>query len=186
MSVSMVQVFPNEIERGEEWHRFQALAKEYYEPVYAFLARQTPNQADAADVTQHAFIRAYKSFGRFDSQRDFAPWIYSIARRSLVDFYRKRRHTVEALEETIEDPSLNPGESVEQQEGQDNLWLLAKELKPKFNQVLLLHYKENFSLKETAEIMGVTLTHAKVLLFRARNALKKKIEATQLVGGNER
>ena len=86
------------------------------------------------------------------------------------------------LDESVADTAPDPGEVADREDGKDNLWLLARGLKPKYNQILLLHYKEAFSLKEAAGIMGITGTHAKVLLFRARAALKKRIESTQYLG----
>jgi RNA polymerase sigma-70 factor (ECF subfamily) len=180
----MVQTIPKEFEKKETTSSFSALAGKYYEPVYNFIARQSPNQADAADITQTAFIKAFKSFHRYDARRDFAPWIYTIARRCVADFYRQRRQEVLAVDETLADPDPGPREKADQKDKADNVWELARGLKVKHYQILLLHYKENFSLRETADIMGVTLTHAKVLIFRARSALKQRIESTQAIGGN--
>jgi RNA polymerase sigma-70 factor (ECF subfamily) len=179
----MVQTLANDSERSEARTSFSDLARKYYEPVYYFIAKQSPNQADAADITQQTFVRAFKSFHRYDPQRDFSPWIYTIARRCVADFYRQRGQTMVDLEDNLTDPEPGPREVTDQQDGADNLWSLARGLKVKHYQVLLLHYKENFSLRETAEIMGVSLTHAKVLLFRARSALKQRIESTQAIGG---
>ena len=183
MSLSMVQEIPKEFEKDATTHSFSNLAGEYYEPVYRFIAKQAPNQADAADITQQAFIRAFKGFDRYNPERDFAPWIYTIARRSVADFYRQRGQAMMSLDETISDPDPDPREEADKSEGAENLWELARGLKVKYYQVLLLHYKESFSLRETAEIMGVTLTNVKVLLFRARSALKRRMETTQAFGG---
>ena len=179
----MVQAAPKDFENTESTSSFSDLAGKYYEPVFNFIARQSPNQADAADITQQAFVRAFKGFHRYDPKRDFAPWIYTIARRCVADFYRQRRQEMIEVDDTLKDPEPIPSETADQRDKADNLWDLARGLKVKHYQILLLHYKENFSLRETAEIMGVTLTHAKVLLFRARSALKQRIESTQAIGG---
>jgi RNA polymerase sigma-70 factor (ECF subfamily) len=179
----MVQMIPKEFEKIETTN-FSDLAGKYYEPVYFFISRQSPNQADAADITQLTFIKAFKSFHRYDGSRDFAPWIYTIARRCVADFYRQRKQAAVAVEETLVDPQPGPRETADQKDKADNIWDLARGLKVKQYQILLLHYKENFSLRETAEIMGMTLTHAKVLIFRARAALKQRIESTQAIGGS--
>ncbi len=179
----MVQAISGERENESLRRAFTALAREFYEPVYYFIAKQTPGPEDAADITQQVFIKAFKSFERYDPERDFAPWIFTIARRCVADFYRRRKTAVEQLEDTFRDPEPDPHEQTARREGADRLWDLASGLKPKFFQVLLLHYKENFNLEETAQVMGITVTHAKVLLFRARNALKKRLSATDLTGG---
>lgn len=183
MTFSMVQPANTESATHPALAGFTELTKAYYEQVFHFIAKQSPNQADAADITQQTFIRAFKSFHNFDPQREFAPWIFTIARRCVADFYRQRRQSTIVLDETLADPEPGPREATVEEDNRENLWELARGLKVKYYQVLLLHYKENFDLRETASIMGVSLTHAKVLLFRARSALKKRIESTQAIGG---
>ena len=184
MSLSMAQSLSEERERQDARHGFTLLARDYYAPVYRFIARQAPNAADAADVTQETFIRAYRSFSRYDPEKPFAPWIYTIARRCVADFYRKRGGNEAVLHDSVEDPQPDPRETADRKDGADSIWEVAAALKPKLHQVLLLHYKENFPLPETARIMGITHTHAKVLLFRARGALKQRLESNPLNGGH--
>ncbi len=187
MTLSMVQTIPETVIGAESRRqRFSALAREHYKPVYCFIARQVPNKADAADITQHVFVKGFKSFERFDLDRAFAPWIYTIARRCLVDFFRSNRPQIEQIHDSIIDPELNPREKTIKKDGANQLWELASGLKPQQHQVLLLHYKENFTMQETARIMGITKTHAKVLVFRARTALKKRIQNSQIAGGMDR
>lgn len=183
MTFDMVQSTAREFGNDAATAGFPDLARAYYEQVFQFIAKQSPNQADAADITQQTFVRAFKSFRNYDPERDFAPWIFTIARRCVADFYRQRKQNTVGLDETLTDPEPGPRENTVQREKADNLWELARGLKVKHYQVLLLHYKENFDLRETASIMGVSLTHAKVLLFRARAALKKRIESTHALGG---
>jgi len=180
----MVQAISGEREGESMRCTFTTLAREFYAPVFNFIARQAPNREDAADITQQVFVQAYRSFERFDQEKDFAPWIYTIARRCVADFYRRRRATVTQLEDSLRDPLPDPHEQAARREGADRLWDLARGLKTRFFQVLLLHYKEGFSLEETAQVMGITTTHAKVLVFRARNALKKRLTASEInIGG---
>jgi len=174
----MVQPVPEIVGSESRRQRFSALAKEHYEPVYCFIARQVSNKADAADLTQQVFVKGFQSFDRFDLDRAFAPWIYTIARRSLADFFRSNRYRGEPVHESLVDPQANPREATSRKDGASRIWEMASTLKPQFYQVLLLHYKENFSMQEVARIMGITTTHAKVLVFRARAALKKHMQTT--------
>lgn len=185
MSLSMAQPITEIVGSEARRQRFSALAREYYEPVYCFIARQVSSQADAADLTQQVFIKGFQSFDRFDLDRAFAPWIYTIARRTLVDFFRSSKPSAELVDEAIADPQSNPRQATIRKDGADTIWRFASELKPQYQQVLLLHYKENFSMQEVARIMGVTKTHAKVLVFRARAALKKRMQAANFKLGEE-
>lgn len=170
-------------EADEAFARFSILARDFYDPVYRFLLRQAPSSQDAADLTQETFVRAQKAFPTFDLRREFAPWIFTIARRQLADFYRKRGQPHEALEIEPEDPDRGPREQASRNEQADHVWKLASGLKPNFHQVLLLHYEEELPVADIAKIMGITRTHVKVLLFRARSALKTRLSTTTAPGG---
>jgi RNA polymerase sigma-70 factor (ECF subfamily) len=163
---------------------FSSLARDYYDPVYRFIRRQSPTAADAADITQDTFLRAQKAFPKYNPDRAFAPWIYTLARRQLADFYRRRGPQEAALEVEVEDPADNPREEAASTEQAEHIWKLAAGLKPRLHQVLLLHYEEGFSVEETAGIMRLTRTHVKVLLFRARSALKSRLSQTPVQGGH--
>jgi RNA polymerase sigma-70 factor (ECF subfamily) len=154
---------------------FAELSEPLYEPIFRFLARQTRREAEAADLTQETFIRAFRSFTKFDRRRAFAPWLYTIARRTLADHYRRSRPTEESLQDHQVDDQPTPDEAARSSETADRLWSEAKKLKPRLHQALLLHYAEGFSLHETARVMGISQTHVKVLLFRARQALKQRL-----------
>jgi RNA polymerase sigma-70 factor (ECF subfamily) len=163
---------------------FPTLARDYYDPVYRFILRQSPSKEDAADITQEVFLRAQKAFPNYDPRRAFAPWIFTLARRQLADFYRHRQQPHDSLEIEPEDPGDNPREQADLSEQAEHVWKLAASLKPKMHQVLLLHYEEAFSIEEIARIMGLTRTHVKVLLFRARSALKTRLLTTTAPGGH--
>ena len=177
MSATTTQILAGEQEREAPALPFPLLAEPYYGPVYHFLLGQVARREDAADLTQEVFLKALKAFHRFDPQREFAPWIFTIARRCVADFYRQRGRPQDTLDEALADPSPDPHESAARSEGAEAIWEQASRLKPNQHQVLLLHYKESFSLEETARIMGISQTYAKVLLFRARSALKGRLSA---------
>ncbi len=158
---------------------FEQLARPCYDRVYLFVAKQVNDRTEAQDITQKIFIRAYRGFDRYDSDRPFAPWLFRIARRAIADHFRRRAAPDDTLPNCVADPAPGTVERVEQAECHDTLWALARQLKPKLHQVLYLYYSESFSLREVAQIMGVTTPHAKVLLFRARLALKKVLETAE-------
>jgi RNA polymerase sigma-70 factor (ECF subfamily) len=151
---------------------FSALAREFYDRVFQFLARQLSDRHEAEDLTQRTFVRAYRAFDRFDQDRPFGPWIFTLARRELIDFFRKRKLTAVELDEAHAVSEDAPGDELDRRDEADQVWALSESLPPKQKQVLHLHYAEHFSLPEVAEIMGITHVHAKVTLFRARKRLR--------------
>jgi RNA polymerase sigma-70 factor (ECF subfamily) len=174
MTLAMVQMASDSQARAPQ-PDFSSLARDYYEPVYRFIVRQAPGAEDAADLTQETFIRAQGSFAGFHRGREFGPWIFTIARRVIADFYRQRKQSQELLDEAHADPAPDPRERLDQDDRIQLVWKHARQLKPKYHQVLLLHYGDHLSLKETAAAMGLTLVHVKVLVFRARAALKRHL-----------
>lgn len=153
-------------------NQFAALAGEFYERIFHFIIHQIRDREDAEDLTQRAFVRAWRAFHRFDPERPFAPWIFTIARREIADFFRRRKPgSVELMDEHASTAHSPRGEAI-QGDDAGRVWNLAESLPQKQRQVLVLHYAEGFSLAETAGIMGLTHVHAKVLAFRARKRLR--------------
>lgn len=168
-----------EVSTASDAEAFSPLAKEFYDRVFQFLANQLRDRHEAEDLTQRTFVRAFRAFARFDRSRPFGPWIFTLARRELVDHYRRRKLDAVELEENHAVTIGSPGHDAARADEAEQIWELSDRLVPKQKQVLLLHYSEQFSLPEVAEIMGISHVHAKVLLFRARNRLRDLWESRQ-------
>lgn len=151
---------------------FEILVRRHEKAVYNYLLQFTVAEHDAQDAAQEAFVRAWRGLDRFDGKRSFAAWLFGIARHVAADQRRRaRRHEPLDPGSEFEAPAAEPAAP--------EIWTLARALKPAQFEVLWLHYGEGFAIKETARIMGITAIHAKVLLHRARAALKKKLESRQ-------
>jgi len=138
--------------------------------VYGFIA-QFCGATDATEITQATFVRAYEAIGQFDTEQNFAPWLFTIARRKCVDHFRAapRWDEREISEQVDED---NPAELLAREEERHNLWKLARSRLPQAQfQALWLRYAEGMSVCEIATVLRKTQTHVKVLLFRARQLL---------------
>ena len=152
---------------------FEELAIQFEPRIYGFLCRHIGNAHDAQDLTQETFVRAWRGIARFDANRDFATWIFVIARRSAANHFRSRR----VHEELNEDFAVEIAASSADGEG---LWRAAKKLKPSYYEALWLRYAEGFSVAQTAKVMGLTTIHTKVILHRARKELARHITRRSL------
>ncbi|HUS35083.1 MAG TPA: RNA polymerase sigma factor [Verrucomicrobiae bacterium] len=152
---------------------FEELAIQFEPRIYGFLCRHIGNAHDAQDLTQETFVRAWRGIARFDPNRDFATWIFVIARRAAANHFRSRR----VHEELTEDFVVETSESTADAEG---LWRAAKKLKPNHYEALWLRYAEGFSVAQTAKVMGLTTIHTKVILHRARKELARRIKRETL------
>ncbi len=146
-----------------------------------YLRQFARNPHDAEDLTQETFLKAYRGLASFDPQRSFPAWIFTIARRTAISYFRGQRLVpVDAAD------ALPPGADHEtpaallaaKDDGQ-SLWALADRLKPRQREALWLHYGEDLSVEECARVMGLTQIHVKVLLHRGRLALAQRLRAAR-------
>jgi RNA polymerase sigma-70 factor, ECF subfamily len=151
-----------------------ALVERFHPRIYSYLARLTGNPADAADLTQETFIKAFASLHRFDPARGFSAWLFTIAKRTSCNYFRSRRLHLE-LEDTVADPGPSPDRVTTERE--DSIWRLARRLKPLEYEALWLHYGEDLPVKDTARILGISTLYTKVILYRARHKLGALIKS---------
>lgn len=149
---------------------FEALVTRHERQIFNFIYQFTQQRQDAEDLTQETFLKAYRSLPRYQPARPFAPWLFTIARRTAASHFRAAR-PVEELREDGEVVGENPSNLLESADEQKSLWQLARTLKAKQFEVLWLRYHEGFSVSETAAIMRTNQIHVKVLLHRARAKL---------------
>ncbi len=151
---------------------FALLVQQHHAKLYNFIYRYTRNRQDAEDLTQDTFVRAFKNFHRYDSKYAFASWLFTIGRRTVYNHYRSARQT-EPMEFDIADTSIRPDGAAEQSDTRNSVWESAKSLKKDYREVLALKYIEDLSIVEIAQVMNKSQSNIKILLFRARNQLKK-------------
>jgi RNA polymerase sigma-70 factor, ECF subfamily len=152
---------------------FSALVRTHHARVFNFLYQMTRHRQDAEDLTQHTFIKAYQKLGQFDLQRPLINWLLTIARHSALNHFRDRKPWSELPYDAAgREPS--PARTAEIRERIANVWDRARAiLSPREFEVLWLRFAEELSTEETAQVVGLTQTHVKVLVFRARQALLK-------------
>lgn len=107
---------------------YEILVSRYRQKVYGLALSMVRNEADATDIAQDAFVRAWNSIGKFKRNASFYTWIYRITTNLCIDFARKRKRQPTAeFEETIEretdanvvrPPSSNPSPRLEAERGE--------------------------------------------------------------------
>ncbi len=154
---------------------FEELVRRYEDRVFRLTAGFTRNEADARELTQDTFLKAFQSIGQFQGEKSFAAWIFTIARRKCIDHFRVQPPNGESLDP--ETPGTgNPAEVLTEREDGDNLWKFARRsLSGDEFQVLWLKYMEGLSFDEIAQVLGKSRTATKVLAFRARRSLARKL-----------
>lgn len=153
---------------------FEELVCRYEKRIFAFASR-AHRGADAQEVAQETFVRAFRAIGHYNPCQPFAPWLFTIAHRKSIDLYRAAPPpATEPLPELL-DPT-NPAELLAQREDRDALWHLARKRLPDMQfQALWLKYAESLDVAAIARVLHKTRTHVKVLLFRARQKLAAEL-----------
>jgi len=158
---------------------FEELVLRYERRIYGFVRQFCPNRADAAEVTQEVFVKAYRNITRYDPRHAFPGWLFTVARHKCIDHHRASPPTADEPVPDRADGS-NPADALSSQEERDNLWALARRVLPPLQfQALWLAYAEELKVKEIAGVLSRTSTHVKVMLFRARRTLRSALEQAQ-------
>ncbi len=154
---------------------FDTLVRTHHRRVYHYLRQMTRHEQDAEDLTQQTFIKAFHHLAGFDRQRPLVNWLLRIARNTALNHFRDTKSWDELpAESASHEPS--PAHAAENSEAATNLWDRARALlAPREFEILWLRFAEELSTAETARVVGLTQTHVKVLVFRARRTLLKGV-----------
>ena len=144
------------------------------------LTKRVSNHADAEDLAQQALLKAYTHIARYDHGRRFSAWLFTIAMRLATDHQRKaaRSRRVGDGDTTRDavDPAPLPDGLIAGREMEQRLWALADAiLPPRQWTALWLHGAEQLTPREIGRAMGITTVHARVLLYRARKAMIRRL-----------
>ncbi len=163
---------------------FQTLVERYERLMYSYLLPQVHNWQEVEDISQEAFLKAYRHLAGFDTARKFSAWLMKIARNLLVDRYRKNAQTkreAEAyasfLERFPRTSESNAAQVVEKDDEFRRLFLDVFDLPEEFRVPLLLRIVEELSYEAIAEIIDVPLQTVKNRIFKARRQLREKWES---------
>jgi RNA polymerase sigma-70 factor (ECF subfamily) len=174
---------------------FEQLVIQYQNKIYALSYRYMGNEEDAYDMTQEAFLKAYRSLRTFKGDSSFGTWMYRVATNVCLDELRRRKRRIislsldeplatndgDELEKEIPDKSLTPDIIYEQKEFSDYIQNLLNEMKPEHKSVIILRDIMELSYEEIAGVLNCSLGTVKSRLSRARNVLRKKLEDRELL-----
>jgi RNA polymerase sigma-70 factor (ECF subfamily) len=170
--------------------RFADQAMEYMPSLYSAALRMTRNPADAEDLVQETYLRAYRGFGGFAEGTNLKAWLYRILTNTFINKYRaKKRRPEETDFDDVEDFYLyrRLGGLEEARAGrsaEDELLDLLPETEVKeaveslpenFRLAVLLADVEGFSYKEIADILDIPIGTVMSRLHRGRKALQKRL-----------
>ncbi len=163
------------VQRGDT-HAFGILVDRYEPKLKRYGQRFLARSEDIEDIVQDAFERVYANIQGFDASLRFSPWIYRIAHNAFVNALRERRRIVDTLDfDTLLAHAVYEDPAPEERDRADMRALIERGLaglSPKYREVLILHYLEDHSYKDIADILEVPMGTVSIRLKRAKEALK--------------
>jgi RNA polymerase sigma-70 factor (ECF subfamily) len=178
---------------------FETDAMEYAPQLYSAALRMTRNPADAEDVVQETFLKAYRAYGTFTAGTNLKAWLYRILTNTYINKYRKQQRRPSEVElGELQDIYLfkrvgeHSGASRSAEEDMldefvdEDIIEALESLPDNFRMPVLLADVEGFSYKEIAEMLDIPIGTVMSRLHRGRKALQRKLwnvaEAKGLTG----
>ena len=157
---------------------FTVLAKQNMKRAYYSAFAILGNHDDAMEISQLAFLRAYKSFNTYDPQRKFFTWYYKILRNLCLNYIRdsKNRKELTFIENIEYKDELSIQSEMERNEEFEKIRNGLNELSESDREIIILKEFENYSYKEIAEMLGIPVGTVMSKLHYARKKLAEKIK----------
>lgn len=158
---------------------FAELFARYERRIYAFVYRMMGNPDDAFDLTQETFLKAYRALDKTDEELNVNAWLHRIASNACMDVLRRRQRLRwlpwdgakhERASHQRED---DPEDTLLGDETQRAVGRVLREMSPRNRQAMILREYEGLSCEDIGEIMGVSRSAVKSILFRGREEFRK-------------
>lgn len=178
-----------EVARNEDRREFDALVERYHKQAYNIAYRMAGNHADAEDLTQEAFIRAFRFFGQYRRELPFDSWLYKIMSNVFIDrLRRKPKAKIRSLDQPvvtddgeaqldIPDTAAGPEEAVLSREMDSRIQAALNTLPDAFRLTVIYADIEGLSYEEIAEATSTNIGTVRSRLHRGRRLLRNKLKS---------
>ena len=168
---------------------FEQLLLLHQKKVYNLCLRMSANPDDALDLSQEAFIKAWRSIGQYQFEASFSTWLFRLTSNVCIDFLRRKKrrqetsltHSYDDRDEGVEfsRPDTAPLPEVQALTNETKLELAQamERLGPEHREILQLRVVENLPYEQIAEILDIRVGTVKSRLARARLSLRKILKA---------
>ncbi|MEN9563581.1 MAG: hypothetical protein RIR73_1825 [Chloroflexota bacterium] len=173
------QTWVRQAQQGDD-EAFTKLVETYQTPVFNLCYRMLGEPELAEDAAQETFLRAYQHLHRYDQKRPFPTWLLSIAAHYCIDRLRRRKFSMFSMDTEDEDgnsfeiPDMDaPNPEGEAITGQTNerVHAMLKDLDATDRAAIIMRYWYDYSEKEIAESLNLTVSAVKSRLHRARKEM---------------
>lgn len=180
-----------EVVRDRDRREFDALVMRYHKQAYNIAYRMAGNHADAEDLVQEAFIRAFRFFGQYRRELPFDSWLYKIMSNVFIDrLRRKPKAHIRSLDQPVvtedgeaqfevPDTSGGPEDALLSSEMDSRIQAALDTLPEAFRLTVIYADIEGLSYEEIAEATGANIGTVRSRLHRGRRMLRAKLQGCE-------
>ncbi len=160
---------------GEET-LYATLVNKYKSYAYTIALKIVENRAEAEEVAQDGFIKAFHYLKKFNREAKFSTWLYRIVFNTAISYKRKNKQQFESIENSIVEYSDRADQDLIKDDKRVFLSQAMQKLSDADRIAVEFFYIKEFSLEETAEMLGQNINTLKVRIHRARQRLADELK----------
>lgn len=172
-----------ELSKSGDKEAFGMIVKLYMKRAYFSALALTHSEDDALDLSQEAFVRAYRAIRSFKTEMKFFTWYYRILKNLFLNWKRDRAKFLndsdeekENLIEIIKDDSHQPDKEYDKIELKRILWEEINSLDLQYREIIILKDFQDYSYQEIADMLEIPIGTVMSRLYNARNKLKDRMK----------
>jgi RNA polymerase sigma-70 factor (ECF subfamily) len=167
------------MEKGKKINSFEIIYKQYAGGIFRFIYFKVSDYELTQDLTEETFIRYWKLLVNGENIKNSKALLFRIAKGKVFDHYRKKRDNkripLDKIDERLLGVIENSEDGIDSKQKLQEIFMKMKKIKNEYQDVLLLHYVEDLTVKEIAFIQNKKENAIRVFLHRALNMLKEII-----------
>ena len=165
----------------------EPLMRLHQDYIYTIIIQMVKSSVVAEELTQDVFVKVFKKIGSYQEKAKFTTWLYTIAYRTCLNYLDKKK-IVFNMSEIVSAENEHNGDFIfkeefentvaqfEENEQRQIIWNAIDAIPEQQGVIIVLHYLQQFSIKEIAEMMQAPENTIKTHLFRGRNAIRLNLE----------
>lgn len=158
---------------------YSELIQRYQKPVFNLMYRFSQSKTDAAELTQDVFCKAFEKLPGFQNDRNFFPWLYTLAMNHGRDFVRQQERKKNGLrfytESMEQEDLLLPVETIEKRQEIDKMFKVLSKLPHEKREMLILRYQQELSINQLGEIFNLSSSAVKMRIHRSLALLQNQL-----------
>ncbi len=177
-----------EVSTERDHERFESLMRATSRHAYNLAYRLTGNTAEAEDLVQETYVRAFRFFHRYDDTLPFSSWIYRIMSNAHIDMVRRKsRFKTTSIDRASDegqgawefpDESQSPDRALESEGLPDAMELALKSMSPEFRSAVLMADVQGMAYEEIADTMQISIGTVRSRIHRGRRQLREYLETS--------